>query len=100
MAAQACLHTISPKKRGPKFKQVVSHGEIILSLKQKVSELETEIERISQTTQTIPSTKYAKLVRPDRCPYFSNVNSFMLRLITIKISPILEKIYQPAELFL
>ena len=69
MATQACLHAFSPKKRGPKFKKVVSHGEIILFLEQKVSEIETEIKRISQTSQTIPSTKYAKLVRPDRCPH-------------------------------
>lgn len=69
MATQACLHAFGPQKRGPKFKKLVNHGEIILSLEQKVSELESEIKRISQTSQTIPSTKYAKLVRPDRCPH-------------------------------
>lgn len=68
-ATQACLHAFSLKKRGPKFKKLVNKDEIILSLEQKVSESETEIKRLSQDYQTIPSLKYAKLIRPDRCPH-------------------------------
>jgi len=69
MATQACLHAFNPKKRGPKFKKLVNKEEIILSLEQKASELESEINRVSHNYQTIPSTKYAKLVRPDCCPH-------------------------------
>ena len=69
MATQACVHAFLPQKRGPKFKNVLSHEEIIFSLEQKVSELESEINRISQTSHGIPSTQYAKLVRPNHCPH-------------------------------
>jgi len=69
IATQACLQAFSPKKRGPKFKKLVTQEETILSLEEKVSELESEINRISQTSQAIPSTKYAKLIRPNHCPH-------------------------------
>ena len=66
---QACLHALSPQKRGPKFKKFLGREEDVLSLEQKVSDLEYEIKRLSHDSQTIPSVKYAKLVRPERCPY-------------------------------
>ena len=69
MATQACLDTFRPKKRGPKFKKLIKPEKIISSLEQKVSELEDEIKKLSQNYQTIPSLKYAKLLRPDRCPH-------------------------------
>ena len=69
IATQTCLHAFSPQKRGPKFKKLSSKEEVIVSLEQKVSELEYEINRMSQTSQAIPSAKYAKLVRPDHCPH-------------------------------
>ena len=69
MATQACLHAFSPKKRGPKFKKLLKNEEVILSLEQKVSALESEIKRLSHDSQSIPSVKYAKLIRPDRCPH-------------------------------
>ncbi|MBS3920886.1 MAG: helix-turn-helix domain-containing protein [Deltaproteobacteria bacterium] len=68
-ASQACLHALSPQKRGPKFKKLLEREEVILSLEQKVSGLESEIKRLSHDSQSIPSVKYAKLVRPDRCPH-------------------------------
>jgi len=69
MATQACLQAFSPKKRGPKFKKLVTQEEALLCLEEKVSDLEIEIKRISQTSQVIPSTQYAKLIRPDHCPH-------------------------------
>ncbi len=69
LATQACLRAFRPQKRGPKFKRLITNEENILSLKQKVSELESEINRISHNHQSIPSHKYARLVRPDRCPH-------------------------------
>jgi len=68
-ATQACLHALSPQKRGPKFKKALKSEEVILSLEQKVSNLESEIKRLSHDSQSIPSVKYARLVRPDRCPH-------------------------------
>ena len=69
IAAQSCLHALSPQKRGPKFKKLLKNEEVIFSLEQKVSDLESEIKRLSHDSQSIPSVKYAKLVRPDRCPH-------------------------------
>ena len=69
LATQACLHAFLPQKRGPKFKRLITNEKIIPSLKQRVAELEREIKRISQNHQSIPSHKYARLVRPDRCPH-------------------------------
>jgi len=68
-ATQACLHALSPQKRGPKFKKLLKSEEVILSLEQKVSNLEMEIKRLSHDSQSIPSVKYANLVRPDHCPH-------------------------------
>ena len=69
MATHACLQALSPQKRGPKFKKLPSKEEVIVSLEQRVSDIENEINRISHTSQAVPSAKYAKLVRPDRCPH-------------------------------
>jgi transposase-like protein len=69
LATQACLHAFSPKKRGPKFKKLLNPEEVILSLEERVSDLENEIKRNSHNSQTIPSLKYAKLIRPDHCPH-------------------------------
>jgi len=69
LATQACLHAFRPKKRGPKFKKLLKTKEVILSLEEKVSDLESEIKRISHDSQTVPSLKYTKLIRPDHCPH-------------------------------
>jgi len=84
LATQACLHAFHPQKRGPKFKRPITNEEIILSLEQKVSELESEIKTISHNHQSIPAHKYARFVRPDRCPHCGHPNILLNGYYSVK----------------
>jgi transposase-like protein len=69
MATQACLQAFGPQKRGPKFKKLADKDQLIASLKNQITQFEYELKIISQNSHVQLSSKYAKLLRPDRCPY-------------------------------
>lgn len=72
LATQACLQAFSPQKRGPKFKNLPDNDQVLINLQEKISQLENEIKNISHNSQSIPSIQYAKLLRPEKCPYCGN----------------------------